>query len=184
LIGDFGAGVSWGEDSFPARVDVKAQDLDLRAAAEATVAQMESHGPPWLWKDPALCHFLPFWRQILQDPVYVIAVRHPLDIAQSWQQFARGNRREPTAVPSNLLRWQYMTSQVLTETANVSAKLFVEYEQHMQQPEEQARQLASFLGTHCGGPTGESAVMRMAASCDPALWRNRTISISSLGSPR
>lgn len=153
----------------PARVAAKAHDRQLRAAAEAMVGQMGSHGQPWLWKDPALCHFLPFWRQIWQNPVYVIAVRHPLDIARSWQQFARGNKRDPTSVRCNLLRWQYMTSQVLAETTSASAKLFVEYERLMQQPEAQARQLASFLSTHCGGPTRESVVMRMAAACDPAL---------------
>jgi len=137
---------------------------------------MESHGQPWLWKDPALCHFLPFWRQIWQHPVYIISVRHRLEIAQSWQQFACGNDREPTSVRCNLLRWQYMTSQVLTETAEVSANLFVEYEQLMQQPEEQARDLASFLRTHCGGPTGEAGVMRMASSCDPAMAKSQRLS--------
>jgi len=174
LVGDFAAGVSWWEESFQDRVKAKAQDRNLRAAAEAMVAQMASHGRPWLWKDPALCHFLPFWRQIWRDPVYLIAVRHPLDVARSWQQFARGNGREPTSVRCNLLRWQYMTSLALAETANGRATLFVQYEQLAQQPEQQARRLASFLGTHCGATADTTVIARMAAACDPALWRNRS----------
>ena len=172
-IGGFAGGVSWWDESFPAIVAAKAQDRELRAAADATIAQIEQLGRPCVWNDPALCHVLPFWRQIWRDPVYVIAVRHPLDVARSWQQFARGNDHQPTSVRCNLLRWQYMASQALTETADTADRLFVEYEQLAQNPGAEADRLARFLDSHRGGKTSEAVIAQMAAACDGALWRNR-----------
>jgi hypothetical protein len=172
-IGGFAEGVSWWDESFPAIAGAKAQDRGLRAAAEALTERMEQRGKPWMWKDPALCHFLPFWRQVWRDPVYVIAVRHPLDVAHSWQQFARANGHRPTSVRCNLLRWQYMASQALTETADTADRLFVEYEQLAQVPEAQSARLARFLDSRCGSTTSQSVMARMAAACDSALWRNR-----------
>jgi len=172
-VGGFAEGVSWWEESFPAIVAAKAQDRELRAAAEAMTEQMEQPGRPWVWKDPALCHFLPFWRQIWRDPVYVIAIRRPLDVARSWQQFARGNYHRPTSVRCNLLRWQYMASQALAETADTADRLFVEYEQLAQDPEAQAARLARFLDNRCGTASNEAVIAQMAAACDGTLWRNR-----------
>jgi hypothetical protein len=172
-IGGFAEGVSWWEESFPALVAAKAQDRELRAAAEAMTEQMEQPGRPWVWKDPALSHFLPFWRQIWHDPVYVIAVRHPLDVARSWQQFARRNDYQPTSIRCNLLRWQYMAHQALQETADCADRLFVEYEQLAQHPAEQAARLARFLDTRCGRTASRAVIAQMAAACDGALWRNR-----------
>jgi hypothetical protein len=171
-IGGFADGVSWWDESFPAIVAAKARDRELRAAAEAMTEQMEQPGLPWVWKDPALCHFLPFWRQIWRDPVYVIAIRHPLDVARSWQQFARSSDHRPTSVRCNLLRWQYMASQALQET-DTADQLFVEYEQLAQHPEAHAARLALFLDNRCGTASNEAVIAQMAAACDGALWRNR-----------
>jgi len=173
IIGDFAEGVSWWEASFPRRVAAKATNPRLRSSAQALVGQMERHGQPWIWKDPALCHFLPFWRQIWDDPLCVITVRNPLDVATSWQQFARLNGRRPTSVACNLLRWQYMIQSVLRETEEIPDRIFVEYERLVRQPSEQARRLAAFLDSHCGRDTGEIRITAMANNCDPALWRNR-----------
>src|SRR5262245_52793760 len=63
-IGGFASGVSWWDESFPARVAAQAADSRLGAVAHDLVRRMERHGVPWVWKDPALCHFLPFWRTI------------------------------------------------------------------------------------------------------------------------
>jgi hypothetical protein len=154
-------------------VAAKAQDRRLRAAAEAMVARMEQPGRPWVWKDPALCHLLPFWRQIWREPVYVIAVRNPVDVARSWQQFARGNDHRPTSVRCNLLRWQYMATQALTEPGDTADRLFVEYEQLARDPQGQATRLARFLDCRCGGMASQAVIAQMAAACDRARWRNR-----------
>jgi hypothetical protein len=171
-IGGFAEGANWWDETFPATVAAKADDQELRAAAEAMIEQMEQRGTPWVWKDPALCHFLPFWRQFWPGPVYVVATRHPLDVARSWQQFARGNGQQPTSVRCNLLRWQYMTSQALAQTA-AAGRLFVEYEQLALDPKTQANRLARFLDNQCLTATTEALIAQMATACDVALWRNR-----------
>jgi hypothetical protein len=172
IIGDFRDGVTWWEESFPRRVAAKADDPQLRSAAQALVGQMERPSQPWIWKDPALCHFLPFWRQIWDDPLYVITVRNPVDVATSWQQFARLNGQRPTSLTCNLLRWQYMILSVLRETEEVPARIFVEYESLVLHPVDQARRLAAALDQHCGRDTDEIRITAMANTCDPALWRN------------
>ncbi len=172
-IGGFADGVSWWDESFPAAVAAKTRDQELRAAAVAMIEHMQQHGQPWVWKDPALCHFLPFWRQIWHEPVYVIAVRHPLDVARSWQQFAIGNGHWPTSIRCNLLRWQYMASRALQETADSPDRLFVEYEQLAKGPGAQAVRLARFLDSRCRSKTSEAVIAQMTAACDGTLWRNR-----------
>ena len=171
-IGGFDEGANWWDEAFPAIVAAKADDQELRTAAEAMIEQMEQRGTPWLWKDPALCHFLPFWRQFWRDPVYLIATRHPLDVARSWQQFARANGRRPTSVRCNLLRWQYMASQALAQTATAD-RLFVEYEQLVLDPKAQANRLARFLDNQCLTASSDALIAQMATAIDVALWRNR-----------
>jgi hypothetical protein len=173
ILGDFSDGVTWWEESFPRRVAAKADDPQLRSSAQALVSQMERRGQPWVWKDPALCHFLPFWRQIWDDPVYVITIRNPLDVATSWQQFARLNGQRPTSVACNLLRWQYMIQSVLRETGEIPARIFVEYESLVRHPVEQSHRLAAALDRYCGRDTDEICIRAMANNCDSALWRNR-----------
>jgi hypothetical protein len=76
-IGDFGEGATWWSDSFEERVTRKLQNHAIVAKARALMADMEREGRPWIWKDPALCHFLSFWKPIWGDVTYVITVRHP-----------------------------------------------------------------------------------------------------------
>ena len=171
-IAGFAEGVSWWDEDFPAIVAGRAGDRELQAAVEAMIERMEQRGTPWVWKDPALCHFLPFWRQFWRDPVYVIAVRHPLDVARSWQEFARGNGQQPTSVRCNLLRWQYMASRAVMETADAQ-RMFVEYEQLALDPPAQANRLARFLDSQCLTATSEAVIAHMANACDAAFWRNR-----------
>src|SRR5215471_695990 len=172
-IGGFAGGVSWWDESFPAVVAAKAEDGELRTAAEAMVRQMQERGRPWIWKDPALCHFLPFWRQIWDEPAYVITVRHPLDVARSWQRFGSVQGHRPTSVRCNLLRWQYMASEALKETAGSADRLFAEYEQLARDPQSQAVRLARFLDSRCGTKTTTAVIGQMAAACDRTLWRHR-----------
>jgi hypothetical protein len=89
-VGGFDGGATWWTRDFPASVAAKAADPQVAGRARALVAQMAGPGRPWLWKDPALCHFLGFWRQFWDAPVFVVMVRHPVDLAVSWNQFRRG----------------------------------------------------------------------------------------------
>ena len=58
----------------------------FRKKAVELMTEMSTESP-WFWKDPALSHFLPFWKQIWGTAIYIITVRNPFDTAVSWQKF-------------------------------------------------------------------------------------------------
>ena len=170
-IGKFDHGLSWWDESFRRVVVGQLKDEALIQAARDMVRRMEAPGRPWIWKDPALCHFLPFWLHIWREPAFVITVRDPYDVATSWREFTRFEGVD-TDVEINLLRWQRMMTTVLRETTTCQDRLFVSYEDLMTDPDRQAARLAAYLDAAVGhGPLGRIDAMR--AVCDPGLWHNR-----------
>lgn len=172
-IGDFAGGATWWAEDFPAQVTAKAANPRLAGSARALVASMAAPGRPWLWKDPALCHFLSFWRPFWHEPVFLVMVRHPVDIAVSWNQFRAAGGLHQVSLECNLLRWQHMMLSVLHTTAAEPAVLFAEYEAMISDPPGQARRIAGFLDRQCATASSDSTLAAMAGACQPALRRNR-----------
>jgi hypothetical protein len=175
-LGDFAQGATWWDPAFEKRIAAKLQRQEVRGKALALIAAMERQRRPWVWKDPALCHFLPFWKPIWGDVAYVITVRHPYDVARSWQRMAVPAHLQASVnlVSCNLLRWQHMMLMVLRATDDVSSKIFVEYEALVREPLTQTRRLATFLDEHRGGArSNERSIRAMADAVDPSFWRNR-----------
>lgn len=81
-----GAGCDWDRvadfsvDRVPASV---VAEFDARAAR--LVHGLDAQRP-WFLKEPRLCLLLPFWRTLLEAPVAVHIVRHPLEVAASLQR--------------------------------------------------------------------------------------------------
>ena len=170
-LGDFASGATWWDRDFEQRMEEKASDPVLRAKAMELMSGMD-RGGPWFWKDPALVHFLPFWKRIWGDAVYLITVRNPRDIAVSWERFAVPSnvKARVSWVVVNLLRWQHMTTRILKHTGDAAHRLFLGYEDIMRQPREQAGRLSDFLdGQFVGRPSPAEA---MAEAVDCRLWRN------------
>ena len=172
-LGEFASGRSWWEEDFAAVVEAKATDLGVIERATGLIRTMSEPQRPWMWKDPALCHFLGFWKTFLPDPVYVATVRDPRDVATSWQRFGTWAGLPAKSLESNLLRWQHMALAVLREATDHRV-LFVEYERVLQHPEPEVERLAKFLDQCCGCTTNAATLGRMAAQVDPDLWRNRS----------
>jgi hypothetical protein len=172
-VGEFFRGRSWWDAGFGDRVAAQAADPGLAARARALVAHMAAPGRPWLWKDPALCHFLGFWRPFLGSAVFVVMVRHPVDVAVSWNQLRAAGGLDTLPVKCNLARWQHMMVSVLHGIAGEPAILFAEYETVTSAPLGQARRLAAFLDQQCGTTSDPARVAQMAAVCEPVLRRHR-----------
>lgn len=172
-IGDFAAGGTWWAEDFAERTAAKAADPQLASRARALLARMAAPGRPWLWKDPALCHFLGFWLPLWQAPVFVVMIRHPVDLAVSWNQFRLADGLAEVSLACNLLRWQHMMRSVLHALDGEPATLFAEYEAVTADPQGQARRLAAFLDQECATASGDDTVARMAGVCEPACRRNR-----------
>jgi hypothetical protein len=170
-IGEFDRGRSWWDESFPDIVAGQLADERLVVAAREMVGRMEAPGRPWVWKDPTLCHFLPFWMRIWRDPVFVITVRNPADVAASWREFTR-HEGVDTHVEVNLLRWQHTMVTVLHETDTRPDRLFVSYEALMTDPNDQVARIAAHLDEAVGEGVPDR-VDAMRAVCDPSLWHNR-----------
>ncbi len=169
-------GVDWWDEGFQEQLAAKAQVPEFGDRARTMIAEMERPGRPWVWKDPALSFFLPFWQQFWRDPVYVVAVRHPLDTARSWERFILppGAVGKVDLVGNNLLRWQYIVALVLTHTEQCVAKVFVSYEEILAGPDKQAARLAATLDEFCGRSTGEQTRRHMAGAVEPGLQHQCT----------
>ncbi len=170
-LGGFDTGAIWWDCDFQQRMENKAADPVYRKKAAELMAEMHEGGP-WFWKDPALSHFLPFWKQIWDDAIYIITVRNPLDTAISWQKFIMPSNMKGTIsfVAMNLLRWQHMMTQIFHHTEDAQHKLFLGYEDIVRQPLAQAERLACFLNSRFG--KRGSPIQAMADVVEPELWRN------------
>lgn len=170
-LGDFDAGATWWDRDFQQRTKKKAADPALRKKATELMAEMDKGGP-WFWKDPALSHFLPFWKQIWGDAIYIITVRNPLDTAVSWQKFIMPSHVKVriSFVAMNLLRWQHIMTQILQHTEDAQHRLFFGYEDIMLDPRAQAERLAYFLNSKFGKRV--SPIQEMVDAVEPQLWRN------------
>lgn len=70
-------------------------------------------GESWVWKDPRLCLLLPFWREVFlalfeAEPVAVLCLRNPLEVAASLQ------RRNGMPRQQALALWERYLDSALT----------------------------------------------------------------------
>ena len=170
-LGDFASGATWWDCDFQQQIKAKAADPVYRTKAIELMSQMDK-GRPWFWKDPALSHFLPFWKQIWGDAIYIITVRNPRDTAVSWQKFIMPSNVKVriSFVAMNLLRWQHMMTLILQHTEDAQHRLFIGYEDITRQPLVQAERLAEFLNSKFENQI--SPIQAMVDAVDPRLWRN------------
>ena len=170
-LGDFDAGATWWDSDFQQRIAKKAADPASKKKAVELMAEMHKGGP-WFWKDPALSHFLPFWKQIWGNAIYIITVRNPFDAAVSWQKFIMPSNMKAhiSFVATNLLRWQHIMTLILQHTEDAQHRLFLGYEDIMRQPRAQAERLAGFLNAKFGKRV--SPIQAMVDAVEPQLWRN------------
>ena len=170
-------GVNWWDAGFQDSLEGKASVAEHRRKARELVAEMEDTGRPWVWKDPALSFFLPFWKRIWTKPIFVVTVRNPIDTAMSWQKFilppeARGC---VAIISANLLRWHYIMSIVLENTEDTRPKFFISFERLLTDPGREARRLGEFLSSECGeGESRDQSWTAMAEAVCPELWSHRS----------
>lgn len=119
-------------------------------------AQAENNGfDTWVWKDARLPLTLPFWVQIWEDPIYVITIRHPAEVALS---SAQTEEVDPKDLPfsAGLIYWQYCLLNILAFTQESHKKIFVAYDQLLDDPVAECTRLCQFLDKQCGKSIEES----------------------------
>ncbi len=131
----------------------KARDPVLKERALQILETMdqearENQAIAWVWKDPRLPLVLPFWANIWGDVIYIIPVRHPVETILS---AAKMEGLEPDQVPlsAGFVYWQFCMLNLLTFTEESHRKLFVAYDQLIQNPQRECTRLCDFLDAEC-----------------------------------
>lgn len=133
--------------------------LDLLENMDEQAARHESAA--WVWKDARVCLTLPFWEKIWGEPIFVITVRHPVEVALS---SAKTEDFDPKKLPysAGFVYWQYCMLNVLTFTQPSRRKLFIAYDQLLKNSESECARLSRFLDAHCE-MSAESSQRRLEA---------------------
>jgi hypothetical protein len=125
----FGAArVSPWHPEFPERVRALAHDPVLRAEALRLIGGMEE-GPAWFWKEPNLCHCLPFFMGIIPSPLLAVAIRNPYESALSYEKFVLPSTLQGTIRLRSLyvLRWQHFMVSILEHAVHHPSVIYLHY---------------------------------------------------------
>jgi hypothetical protein len=157
------------------RMEEKAQDPMFREKARMLIQEMDKQTEingfdAWVWKDARLPLTLPFWVQMWQDPIYVITIRHPAEVALS---SAQTEDLDPNDLPfsAGLIYWQYCMLNILSFTQENHKKIFVAYDQLLDDPVYECTRLGHFLDQH-SGKSIEGSQQRVEAMV-PHVARNQ-----------
>ena len=131
----------------------KAQDPILQERALEILDAMDKEteqndGVAWVWKDPRLPLVLPFWSNIWGEVIYIVPVRHPVETILS---AASMDGIDPGIVPlsAGFAYWQFSMLNVVAFTENNQRKLFIAYDQLLQNPQRECTRLCQFLDEQC-----------------------------------
>ena len=122
---------------------------------------MENKFEAWVWKDARLPLTLPFWTKFWGDPIYVINVRHPAEVALSAARTEEMNE-ENVPFSAGFAYWQYCMLNILSSVQRSHKKIFIAYEQLITNSLQECTRLCNFLDEYCGMPT-ENAQQRIDA---------------------
>jgi len=121
------AGASWiTPERFPRSISVPYERHALYHDAESVVSELSTR-PNWFIKDPRMCVTLPFWKKLFTDPVYLLVVRNPLNVAKSLA------KRGDCSIPTGLALWERYTRDMFFHTRD-NKHLVVSFEAIMADP--------------------------------------------------
>jgi archaellum component FlaC len=101
--------------------------------ASQIVLSMDAHRP-WMIKEPRLCLLMPLWRRVLEVPVCVHILRHPVEVAASlqtrnqipieaglalWEHYNRSGRAAMRGLPAVTVRHGDLLARPVEETARL-----------------------------------------------------------------
>jgi hypothetical protein len=128
----------------------------------------EFREPHMVLKDPRLCLTLPFWRQVFDhEPVAVLALRDPLDVARSL------HARNSYPLSLGLALWRRYVQESLTAVEGLPV-FVAKYEDFLADPETQIRDLNAFLVGQGVVPASGSGVDRAIEAFEPELRHHRS----------
>jgi hypothetical protein len=153
----------------PPDIDPAAFDGDafsqLKLKAKALLSQLDARRP-WVLKDPRMCMTFSFWRPLLERPICVLVIRHPISVARSLQE------RNRIPLPVGLAIWEKYVLQSLKDSAGMP-RFIVDYDEVMRDPYGELQRIHERLVTlHVRGLKMPDPC-EVAAFVDPTLHHNR-----------
>ncbi len=152
----------------------RASEPEFKEKAQGLIRDMDqqagkNQARAWVWKDARLPFTLPFWVNFWENAVYVVTIRHPAEIALSSAKTEDFNS-DNLPYSAAFLYWQYCMLNIISFTQNNPSKIFVEYDQLIEHPNEECARLCRFLDEHTGQEPA-SASQRIAAMT-PQIAKN------------
>jgi hypothetical protein len=137
----------------------------LKERARELIEDHFGDRPVWAFKDPRFSLTLPFWREIVPRMRYVICVRNPAEVLDSFAAYSPGAGTEQV---DWLDLWLLSTCSALVHTAN-SPRLIVCYEDYFSDLPAQIERLAAFIDQ----PVTSVAVAEIEEFAEAGLWHYR-----------
>ena len=125
-------------EGFERRTDVR----ELQLEAVLMLREKLQGNDLFAIKDPRTCRLLPFWQPVFQhldlSVTYVVAVRHPLSVADSLSARNQFPKRK------SLWLWLQHYAAAINNTQD-APRLFIDYDQLLAAPQQQLQRIASRL---------------------------------------
>jgi glycosyltransferase involved in cell wall biosynthesis len=162
----FSVGADWHRiaDYDPAAIPPEAR-ARFDEEARRVIAEMDAH-LPWVMKEPRLCVNLPAWLALLKQPVCLIGVRDPMEIARSLEA------RNRFPVPVGVAMTQTYYRRVLRATQTLP-RAVVTHQDLMTDPMGAVRGIHSQLEQWGVGGLHVPSETEVTAFVTPSLYRHR-----------
>ncbi len=160
----FSAGADWWRISEFDDQAIPADELEQRRNEFASiVSALDAHGT-WVVKEPRLCLLLKVLLPVISDPVCILALRHPMEVAVSLQV------RNGLSILQGLALWEAYTRAAL-RVSEALPRIFVSYERLVAEPlVEASRMVEELSGFGVNGLSVPNSVVDFIA---PELHRQR-----------
>jgi len=104
----------------------------------------------WGFKNPKTCLTLKHWQRVLKNPKYIVVTRNPLSIARSWETLKTkiDHNGDPVSLAFVMKENNFLYNYVHDCLKDEKEKnvLYIAYEQLLNEPEQEIKKIAKFLG--------------------------------------
>jgi Uncharacterized protein conserved in bacteria len=126
--------------------------------------------PDWAIKDPRLCLVLPAWRGFLHNPLAVLVVRDPIEVAISLQ------KRNQMPLVAGIALWEFYMKSALRHSRQMP-RVLVDYNALLRDPDREISALRDALARSGATLTGVTEDVR--GFVDASLYRSRNLDIQA-----
>ena len=135
------AGCEWNRPlAFAASAVPEADLAAFQERASRLLLDLDAHRP-WMVKEPRFCLTLPVWRPLLEVPIGIHVVRHPVEVASSLRT------RNDIAINVGLELWDFYTRNAIAATAEMP-HVVVSHHALVEKPVEAVEELFHALAKH------------------------------------